>query len=85
MRQAAKPVRGGSRPGAGRKPSLTLLERAQHRVRRSPQLASHEDLILGTDWIEGDAHLRWVITATVREIVAWAEVTEQNARDATSG
>jgi hypothetical protein len=61
---------GGARPGAGRKPVLSLYERAARRVERSPRLAAHRSLILA-DWPEGDAHWRWVITATVSEILDW--------------
>jgi hypothetical protein len=47
-----------------------LFEKARSRVMRSPALSRHADFILA-DWNEGDEHLRWVISATVREILDW--------------
>jgi hypothetical protein len=63
---------GGSRPGSGAKSTLSLFERAERRVDASAQLAPHRAFILA-DWPECDEHWRWVITATVNEIVDWAD------------
>lgn len=46
-------------------------DQALERVEREPALWEHEDLIL-YDWTELNDHLRWVCTAPVDEIVAWA-------------
>lgn len=61
---------GGARIRAGRPPE-SLHDRALSRVRRSPQLSQYEQFIMA-DWPAGDEHLRWVLTASVREIVDWA-------------
>jgi hypothetical protein len=55
----------------GGRPRLTLYERAERRVERSPKLRVRRDFILA-DWPEGDEHLRWVISASVEEILDWA-------------
>lgn len=61
---------GGSRPHAGPKPA-SLYDRALVRVRKSRQLSQYESFIMA-DWPEGDNHWRWILTASVREIVDWA-------------
>jgi len=45
---------------------------AEARVLNTPELQPFRSIILG-DWPEGDKHWEWVTTATVAEIVAWAE------------
>ncbi len=48
---------------------------AKARVSTSPQLVPHAATIFA-DWNEGDEHWRWIASAPVAEIVAWAEVVE---------
>jgi hypothetical protein len=55
---------------------LSLYERAEARINRSVKLSKYRDFILA-DWPEGDSHLRWVITATAKEIVSWAEAGQR--------
>ena len=45
---------------------------AHQRVHRSPRLRKYASIILA-DWKEGDDHLRWVVSARVGEIEAWAQ------------
>jgi hypothetical protein len=58
-----------------------LYQRAVRRVRASPRLSEYEDIIFA-DWSEGDDHLRWVATATVKEIESWAKQIKEDG-DAT--
>lgn len=50
-------------------------EDAQARVDATPELDAHREVIF-YDWPEGDEHWEWVCTATVDEIVSWAEAVE---------
>jgi hypothetical protein len=54
-----------------REPEQTLDERAAARVRNTPELAEHRDLLLGYDWPNTDEHLAWVASAPVAEILDW--------------
>ena len=49
-----------------------LYQRAVRRVDRSPRLSRYESVVFD-DWPEGDDHLRWVVSARVSEIEAWAK------------
>ena len=50
-------------------------KRARRRVLDTPELAAHESVIMA-DWTEGDEHWQWIATATIDEIVSWAEHVE---------
>jgi ribulose-5-phosphate 4-epimerase/fuculose-1-phosphate aldolase len=52
-------------------------EDAKARIDATPELDAHSDTIL-YDWYEED-HWEWVCTATVAEIVDWAEAVEREA------
>jgi len=52
-----------------------LYHRASVRVNKSPRLVKHREVIL-YDWSPRDEHLRWVVTAKVSEIEAWAQHLE---------
>jgi hypothetical protein len=58
------------------KNTKTLYERAESKVDASPTLRKYREFIL-SDWHEGDDHLRWVISAPVKEIVSWAEAGQK--------
>lgn len=49
-----------------------LYHKASVRVNKSPRLLKHREVIL-YDWSPRDEHLRWVATAKVAEIEAWAQ------------
>jgi hypothetical protein len=51
--------------------SKNLYERAQERVRNTPELAPHAALLLDYDWPNTDEHLAWVASAPVAEILDW--------------
>ncbi len=53
---------------------------AQNRVDGSAKLTTHAPVIF-YDWPEGQEHWKWVATATITEIVNWAEGIEQAERD----
>jgi hypothetical protein len=55
-----------------------LYQRAVRRVLASPRLSKYEDIIFA-DWSEGDDHLRWVATATVKEIESWAKQIKEDS------
>ena len=61
-------------------PSSELYRQAERRVMRSAALSRHADYILA-DWPEGDEHLRWVINATVHEILAWVLAGQDGTPD----
>ncbi len=54
-------------------------EMAKARFSTTPQLAQYETVIFA-DWPEGDEHWRWIASAPVAEIVAWAKLIK--AQDA---
>lgn len=54
----------------GGRPSLR--EQAERRVDASPKLTKYKAFIMA-DWNEGAEHWRWVIRASVSEIVDWAK------------
>lgn len=51
---------------------------AHQRVHRSPRLRKYASIILA-DWNEGDEHLRWVVSARVGEIEAWAQQIKEDS------
>jgi len=57
--------------------TANLREQAQRRVDSDQRLKQHEATIM-YDWREGDEHWTWVITASVQEIVDWAETVEKD-------
>jgi len=57
--------------------TANLREQAQRRVDSGQRLKQHEATIM-YDWREGDEHWTWVITASVQEIVDWAETVEKD-------
>ncbi len=54
---------------------IAAIDAAMARVNTTPQLVPHKPTIFA-DWNEGDEHWRWIASAPVAEIVAWAEVVE---------
>jgi len=57
--------------------TANLREQAQRRVDLEQCLKQHESTIM-YDWPEGDEHWKWVITASVKEIIDWAETVEKD-------
>ena len=51
-------------------------EKAQKRVDSDSRLKAHAATIM-YDWPEGNEHWEWVTTASVAEIVDWAETVER--------
>lgn len=45
------------------------------RIDATPELGAFRDALL-YDWPEGDEHWQWVTTASVSEIVDWAQTVE---------
>ncbi len=52
-----------------------IEEQARQRVAETPELTEHESTIF-YDWQNWDEHMRWLVSATVDEIVEWAEQME---------
>ena len=63
----------------GGRPRLTLRERAERRVSRSPKLSQYNDVIF-YDWPNMKEHLEWVVSAPVDEIISWAKSFERPER-----
>ena len=57
---------------------IDACEMAKARYSTTPQLAAYESIIFA-DWPEGDEHWRWIASAPVAEIVAWAKTIEADA------
>jgi len=51
------------------------FETARRRVESEPRLEQYASLILD-DWDEGAEHWQWVATASIDEIVEWAETID---------
>ena len=58
----------------------TNYEKIQARINKNPALVAYADL-LQYDWDDADEHADWVATASVSEIVEWA----QQIREAEEG
>ena len=58
----------------------TLYAKARSRVENSPALSRHADYILA-DWPEGDEHLRWIISASVHDILEWIPTEQYTPSD----
>jgi hypothetical protein len=54
----------------------TLRNQAERRVTNSQQLSKYRDTIM-YDWPEGNEHWRWVLTASVSEIIDWSKTVER--------
>lgn len=59
---------------------LSWWEIAETRVNETPELDEYYDFIMA-DWPEGDGHWKWVATASVSEIVDWAQACGANNHD----
>ncbi len=56
----------------------TTEQQARTRVENSEALSAHVATIW-SDWSNDQDHVQWVATAPEAEIVAWAEIIEQDA------
>lgn len=57
-----------------------LYDKAKRYVQDTPELAPYEDIIF-YDWPEGDESLEWVLTASVREVVDWADAIRRSEQE----
>ena len=56
-----------------------LYTDARQRVLASRRLAPHHDLLLGDGYASDEDHLRWVVSARVGEIEAWAQQIKEDS------
>jgi hypothetical protein len=56
-----------------------LYADARQRVLASRRLAPHYDLLLGDGYASDEDHLRWVVSARVGEIEAWAQQIKEDS------
>jgi hypothetical protein len=52
---------------------------AHTRVDRSPRLRKYKSIILSAGYASDDDHLRWVVSARVGEIEAWAQQIKEDS------
>lgn len=55
--------------------NTSTFETVRIRIANTPELKEHADTIL-YDWPNWDEHIEWVASASVAEIVDWAETVE---------
>jgi len=48
---------------------------ARTRVDKTPSLHPYREIIF-YDWTEGDDHLKWISSASLREIMDWCETIQ---------
>jgi len=53
--------------------------KAWQRVNRSPRLRPHAAILLGDGYASDEDHLRWVVSARVGEIEAWAQQIKEDS------
>lgn len=73
----AKVMQGFAAAVRGEKPDLYY--RAGTRVACSPRLNKHYAIIMSDGYASDEDHLRWVVSARVGEIEAWAQQIKEDS------
>lgn len=55
---------------------MTLREQAIKRVEEFG-LGEYYDILIDTDWPEGDEHYRWILTSCYKGLLDWCETTRE--------
>lgn len=61
---------------------MDYAERAENRVIASRPLSPYHDLLIGRDWPNHDEHWKWVATASIEDLIAWAKNIRADEEDA---